>query len=63
MSSIFPKRENRLIFTLFVVCCGHVKLVQRLEGRVLVSEDVTFEPVWKSFSELVCSVSGRGDSD
>ena len=63
MSSIFPKRENRLVSTFFVFGCRHVELVQRLEGRVFVHEDVTLEPVWKSFGQLVMGVGGRGNGD
>jgi len=63
MWSMFLKRENRLVFTLFVIGRRHVELVQRLEGRVLVHKDVTLEPPWKSFGELVTGVSGCGNSD
>jgi len=63
VSNTFLKRESRLVFTLFVIGCRHVELVQRLEGRVLVHEDVTLEKVWKGFGELVISMGGRGNVD
>jgi len=62
MSNISLKRENRLVFTLFIGR-QHVELVQRLEGRVLVHEDVTLKPVRKGFGELVIGVGGCGNSD
>lgn len=64
MYRILQEEDPSLFLSaLFLADCRHVEMVQRLEGRVLVHEDVTFEPPWKSFGELVFGVSSRGNGD
>lgn len=50
---------SRLVFVLQLF----VELVERLEGGRLVAEDITLEPVWKSFLGLVFDEDTVGDGE